>query len=150
MISHTLRRAVIPAAVALALMLPPPPAGAATFSWPVSGRKILSPYGPRRSGFHTGTDIKCAQGQPIYAARHGRVVFAGRSGGYGYATTIDHGKGIQTVYAHQSRLLARRGAPVERGQRIGSCGRTGHATGTHIHFEVRVGDATRDPERYLD
>lgn len=119
------------------------------FQWPVNGRKINSPYGPRWGGFHTGLDIDCNTGDPIYAARAGRVIASEWGGGYGNMIILDHGNGVSTLYAHQSRLYAGNGSEVSRGQKIGACGSTGHSTGDHLHFEIRVNGNHRNPRPYL-
>ncbi len=119
-----------------------------TWSWPVDGR-ITSPYGYRWGRLHAGIDIAAPSGTPLVAARAGTVTFAGTAGGYGLLTLVDHGDGIVTAYAHQSQLVARVGQPVARGQQIGAVGSTGNSTGPHVHFEVRVGGATRNPRGYL-
>jgi murein DD-endopeptidase MepM/ murein hydrolase activator NlpD len=69
--------------------------------------------------------------------------------GYGYITLIDHGGGLVTAYAHQNRLIARTGQQVAQGQQIGEVGSTGRSTGPHVHFEVRVNGAPRNPRGYL-
>lgn len=118
------------------------------FAWPIRGQ-ITSPYGPRWGGFHTGMDIDCATGDPIGAAKAGRVIAAEWGGGYGNMTVIDHGGGYSTLYAHQSRQYVHQGDYVQQHQRIGACGATGHATGDHLHFEVRVNGQHSNPRPYL-
>jgi murein DD-endopeptidase MepM/ murein hydrolase activator NlpD len=120
-----------------------PPGLPARLAWPADG--------PQTSGFglrshpifgdermHAGIDIVGPTGAPIYAADDGVVVSAGWRGGYGNATVIDHGDGLATLYAHQSRLGVVPGERVERGQVIGMIGSSGFSTGPHLHFEVRV------------
>jgi murein DD-endopeptidase MepM/ murein hydrolase activator NlpD len=119
------------------------------FAWPVAGRHITSPYGRRWGGFHTGIDIDCNYGDPIWAAKGGKVVAAEWGGGYGRMIIIDHGNGVATLYAHQSRLYAREGQRVEQLQKVGACGETGNATGTHLHFEVRINGNPVNPRPYL-
>ncbi|MHB8512877.1 MAG: murein hydrolase activator EnvC family protein [Actinomycetota bacterium] len=125
------------------------PVSISGLQWPTISHHINSPYGPRWGGFHTGIDLKCPEGGPIYAAKAGRVIAAEWGGGYGNMIIIDHGGGISTLYAHQSRLLASQGQNVSRGEQIGECGATGHATGPHLHFEVRVNGHPVNPEPYL-
>lgn len=117
-------------------------------SWPIGGR-VTSEYGPRWGGFHAGIDISNAAGAPIAAARQGVVIFAGPMGAYGLFVLVDHGDGMVTAYAHQSRLAVGKGAIVGQGQVIGYVGSTGRSTGNHLHFEVRVGGRPRNPRSYL-
>ena len=121
---------------------------------PVQGR-LTSPFGYRihpisgRRKMHSGIDIAAPTGTPIAAPADGVVVSAGWRGGLGYATVVDHGGGMATVYAHQARILVRAGQSVTRGQRIGDVGTTGYSTGPHLHFEVRINGTPTDPMRYL-
>jgi murein DD-endopeptidase MepM/ murein hydrolase activator NlpD len=117
-------------------------------SWPVSG-PVTSPYGPRWGTYHRGIDIGVGMGTPIAAAGSGTVFFSGEMSGYGNVVLIDHGNGMVTLYAHQSQLIATTGQYVSRGTTIGLVGSTGHSTGPHLHFEVRVGGNAVDPMGYL-
>jgi murein DD-endopeptidase MepM/ murein hydrolase activator NlpD len=110
---------------------------------------VTSEYGRRWGRMHEGIDIGGPTGSPIYAARAGTVSSAGRMGGYGLLTLIDHGGGIVTAYAHQSAVSVSPGQSVSAGQRIGSIGCTGSCTGPHLHFEVRVNGSARNPRGYL-
>jgi len=98
--------------------------------------------------FHTGVDISAGYGAPIRAADGGRVIYATWMSGYGNTSIIDHGNGISTLYAHQSRILIGGGA-VTKGQVIGYVGSTGYSTGPHLHFEVRVNGNPVNPLSYL-
>ncbi|GEM_PF-6941947 len=98
---------------------------------------------------HTGIDIAADKGTPIFAARSGTVVFAGYSSGYGYLIKIDHGSGVQTMYAHCSELLAGTGDVVSQGSIIAKVGSTGNSTGNHLHFEIRVNGTPVDPGKYI-
>lgn len=118
------------------------------WGWPTRG-PVTSEYGRRWGRMHEGIDIGAPTGAGIYAARSGVVTFAGRMSGYGNLMLIDHGDGIVTAYAHQSRLAARRGARVGVGDLIGYIGCSGSCTGPHLHFEVRVNGSPRNPRRYL-
>ena len=120
----------------------------AGFTWPTSGQ-ITSGFGPRWGRMHQGLDVAAPTGRPITAAKSGKVIVAGWSGGYGNLVVIDHGGGLSTAYAHQSRIAVRVGAPVTQGGLIGYVGSTGHSTGPHLHFEVRVNGVARDPLPYL-
>lgn len=117
-------------------------------AWPVYG-VISSPFGMRGDGMHEGLDISAPRGTPIRAAAAGRVVELGAMGNYGLAVIIDHGQGLQTLYAHCDRLLVRRGARVEAGQVIAVVGSTGRSTGPHLHFEVIVRGERVDPLGFL-
>jgi murein DD-endopeptidase MepM/ murein hydrolase activator NlpD len=98
---------------------------------------------------HEGIDIGAPEGTPIYAAAAGTVIYAGWESGYGNLTVIDHGNGLATAYGHQSRLAVSSGQTVSRGQLIGNVGSTGHSTGPHLHFEVRVNGVPTNPLDYL-
>jgi murein DD-endopeptidase MepM/ murein hydrolase activator NlpD len=103
-------------------------------------------FGPRGNRFHTGVDYPGAVGAPARASASGRVTFAGWApGGWGYLVTIAHGSGVRTMYAHLSRVSVRVGQRVSVGQRVGRVGASGHATGPHLHFEVRLRGAAVDP-----
>lgn len=121
---------------------------AAGFTWPTSGQ-ITSGFGPRWGRMHQGLDVAAPTGRPITAAKSGKVIVAGASGGYGNLVVIDHGGGLSTAYAHQSRIAVGVGDVVTQGGLIGYVGSTGHSTGPHLHFEVRVSGAARDPLPYL-
>jgi murein DD-endopeptidase MepM/ murein hydrolase activator NlpD len=121
---------------------------AAGLIWPVQG-VLTSNYGMRWGRMHEGIDIGASSGTPIYAAASGTVMYAGWEGGYGNLTVIDHGNGLATAYGHQSQLAVSNGQVVTRGQVIGYVGSTGHSTGPHLHFEVRVNGSPNDPLSYL-
>jgi hypothetical protein len=114
-------------------------------AWPFGGR-LTQRYGPRGARFHTGIDFAAAYGDPVAAARYGRVTYAGwHNGGYGYLVSIAHGRGVRTLYAHLSRVGVYVGQRVSTGARIGRAGSTGISTGPHLHFEVRYRGAAADP-----
>ncbi|MBP5719311.1 MAG: peptidoglycan DD-metalloendopeptidase family protein [Abditibacteriota bacterium] len=94
---------------------------------------------------HTGQDIAVPTGTPIKAAADGKVIMSGWMGAYGYAVVIDHGGGISTLYGHNSRLIAKRGQTVRRGEVIANAGSTGYSTGSHCHFEKRVNGRPVNP-----
>ncbi len=121
---------------------------AAGLVWPVSG-PITSGFGPRWGRMHEGIDISGASGTPIAAAASGTVIIAGWSGGYGNLVVIDHGNGISTAYAHNSSIAVGVGQSVGQGTIIAGMGTTGHSTGVHCHFEVRVNGSAVDPLGYL-
>ncbi|MGD0165936.1 MAG: peptidoglycan DD-metalloendopeptidase family protein [Gaiellaceae bacterium] len=116
--------------------------------WPVQGT-ITSPFGMRWGRMHEGIDIGAPMGTPIYAAAAGTVIYAAWEGGYGNLTVIDHGNGLATAYGHQSQQAVSNGQTVSRGQLIGYVGSTGHSTGPHLHFEVRVNGTPVNPLSYL-
>ncbi len=123
------------------------PSGAG-FAWPVNG-VITSPFGWRWGRMHEGVDLGAPYGAPITAAAAGIVIYAGWLGGYGNLTVIDHGGGLATAYGHQSQISVSVGQQVAKGQIIGAVGSTGHSTGPHLHFEVRVNGQAVDPLGYL-
>ena len=122
--------------------------------WPVNGWissyygwRVHPIFGTRR--MHTGIDIAAIGGTPIYAAESGNVIISGLRGGYGNTVVIDHGGGLATLYAHQSRITVPVGYKVAAGERIGFVGCTGYCTGDHLHFEVHVNGKHVDPLGYL-
>ena len=121
---------------------------------PVDG-PIGSGFGVRpdpitgRAALHSGLDFPADSGTPIVAAAGGVVLVAEWHPQYGQMLEIDHGKGLVTRYAHVSKLHARVGDLVRRGQRVADVGSTGRSTGAHLHFEVLVDRAPQDPARFL-
>lgn len=117
---------------------------------PLRGR-ISSQFGTRRDPLqgghrqHGGLDIAAPRGTAIAAAAPGKVVFAGRRGGYGNLVEIEHADGRRTRYAHAEKILVTPGEQVERGQAVATVGSTGRSTGPHLHFEVRENGSTVDP-----
>jgi len=118
------------------------------FEWPVQGR-ISSRFGPRWGRMHEGLDIAVNTGTPVKAAAAGKVSFAGWNGAYGYLVKIDHGNGVETRYAHNSRLLVKAGDRVTAGQVVARSGNTGRSTGPHVHFEIRLNGRAYNPLDYL-
>lgn len=117
------------------------------FFRPVSG-SVTSPYGPRWGRTHTGVDIDGNTGDPIRAVKDGTILGVSCGGGYGVCTLIDHGGGMVTLYAHMSRKAVS-GGRVSGGQLIGYVGCSGSCTGSHLHLELRVNGATRNPMAYF-
>lgn len=116
-----------------------------TLLWPTSGRVITQYYHSR----HSGLDIDGHYDSPIYASEGGVVVTAGwNPNGYGNYVIIDHGGGLRTLYAHASQLFVKAGQQLTRGEVIAMVGTTGRSTGTHLHYEVRVGNRRENPLRY--
>lgn len=112
------------------------------FGWrtdPMTGKMAL----------HEGLDFAAEVGSPIYAAADGVVAQAGKTPDYGNIVKIDHGSGLETRYAHASRLLVKAGERVVKGQLIAEVGNTGRSTGAHLHFEVRLNGVALDPRKYL-
>jgi murein DD-endopeptidase MepM/ murein hydrolase activator NlpD len=121
------------------------------FEWPVAGGRVISYFGARRRTHrHTGVDIDGDRGQEIFAARAGVVTVSGRTRtGYGKMVILDHGNGIESLYAHDQDVLVRVGDKVEKGQAIARLGRTGNATTPHCHFEIRKDRVPVDPLLYV-
>lgn len=128
--------------------------GSGQLSWPCSG-PITSPFGYRVHPIfgveisHAGIDIGVPEGTPVQAADGGTVIESGWISGYGYTIIIDHGNGIQTLYAHNSSLIAGSGQSVSKGEVVAYSGQTGNVTGPHCHFEVRINGSPVDPMGYL-
>ena len=127
----------------------PPPQdaskGTGAFAWPVSG-SVSQGYWDR----HRAIDISTWDGAPVEAADSGYVVAAGwDNSGYGRMVVIDHGNGLQSMYAHLKVYFVKAGDSVAKGQKIGAVGRTGNATGPHLHLEIRQGGVQRNPAGFL-
>lgn len=139
--------------------------------WPVQTRTISSSWGPRMRtrvvrvrtkanksrkrrvryrGRHRGLDMNAPMGTDVYAAIDGQVVDAGRHRQYGNFITVDHGNGVITHYAHHRANFVQVGDIVRRGQKIAEVGRTGNATGPHLHFELRLTGEHRNPLPFLN
>jgi len=116
--------------------------------WPASG-PVTSPFGFRWGRMHEGIDIGASYGSAIHAAASGTIIYCGWESGYGNLTVIDHGGNLATAYGHQSSIAVTCGQQVSQGQVIGYVGSTGHSTGPHLHFEVRINGAPVDPMGYL-
>ncbi|MFO1142505.1 MAG: DUF5930 domain-containing protein [Amaricoccus sp.] len=104
----------------------------------------------RGTRMHAGVDLAAPRGTAIFATAPGVVVYAGPESGYGNVVRIQHDFGIETVYAHQSRIRVRVGQQVSRGVQIGDMGSTGRSTGSHLHYEVRVNGQPVNPMTYLE
>ena len=129
-------------------------------AWPLPQTfSITSHFGYRENPFtgeieyHNGTDIAAPAGTPILAAADGTVTIANGidswGGSYGYHIKIDHGNGLETLYAHCSAICVTPGQQVRQGEVIGFVGNTGNATGNHLHFEVRVNGQQADAMEYF-
>jgi len=120
--------------------------------WPLTTVRVVvgSPFGTRAGRPHEGIDLPAPTGTPVFAAAEGRVAYAGNGiRGYGNMIVLRHAGDLMTVYAHNSVLLVSQGQPVRAGDRIALVGQSGHATGPHLHFEVRSGQIPADPMRFL-
>jgi len=111
--------------------------------------RYTSGFGMRWGRLHAGTDFAGAHGTPIHATADGVVIHAGWLAGYGQLVKIRHAFGIETRYAHMSRIRVSEGQRVSRGERIGDMGNTGRSTGTHLHYEVRVDGKPINPMTYI-
>lgn len=103
----------------------------------------------RRRIVHAGVDIAVPYGTPVYASGSGKVTEARYSGSYGWYIEIRHRGGFSTLYAHLSRMYVRKGARVCMGQHIGGVGRTGVATGYHLHFELKKNGIRQNPLQWI-
>lgn len=122
----------------------------APFAVPLKGSfRYTSGFGMRWGRMHKGTDFAAPHGTPIYATADGVVIHAGWQSGYGRMVKIQHEFGIETRYAHNSKLFVKKGERVSRGQKIAAMGNTGRSTGTHLHYEVRVGGKAVNPMTYI-
>lgn len=128
----------------------------APFATPVKAAyRLSSAFGPRRDPktggrrMHSGIDMAAPRGTPLYATADGVVTFAGWQSAYGWLVKIQHEFGIETRYAHQSRINVKVGQRVSRGDRIGDMGSSGRVTGVHVHYEVRVGGEPVNPMTYI-
>ncbi|ASP21603.1 murein DD-endopeptidase MepM [Antarctobacter heliothermus] len=111
--------------------------------------RFTSGFGYRWGRLHAGTDFAAPHGTPIYSTADGVVIHADWQSGYGRLVKIQHEFGIETRYAHMSKIRVKVGDRVSRGQRIGDMGNTGRSTGTHLHYEVRVGGKPVNPMIYI-
>ncbi len=108
----------------------------------------IDPFNGHKA-FHEGLDFTAAVGTPIYAAAGGIVSTAEQTPDYGKIVKIDHGSGLETRYAHASKIFVRAGERVEKGQKIAEVGSTGRSTGPHLHYEIRLAGNPLDPRKYL-
>lgn len=132
---------------------PAPPATPGTFVRPALGA-ITGAFGERRgSRAHPGTDFDGDTGDPVFASGSGTVLHAGGApagySGYGTVVLIDHGNNVTTLYAHLSRIAVRTGSSVGAGEVVGAMGTTGNVTGSHLHFELRLGDRSVNPSSWF-
>jgi murein DD-endopeptidase MepM/ murein hydrolase activator NlpD len=122
--------------------------------WPAKGwlassfGRRESPFSKRRE-FHKGIDVSAPKGTPVYATANGTVTFAGRKGSLGKIIVIEHGHGFTTRYAHNHKLLKKKGETVKRGDKIALVGNTGRSTGPHVHYEVHINGMPVNPLNYI-
>jgi murein DD-endopeptidase MepM/ murein hydrolase activator NlpD len=122
---------------------------------PLNDYEVTSPFGARydpinaMTGIHEGVDLGAPMGTPVLATGDGQVVWAGWRDRYGNLVEIDHGLGLQSRYAHLSRVLVNVGDTVQRGKPIGLLGSTGRSTGPHLHYEIRIGDQPTNPMKFI-
>ncbi len=120
------------------------------FALPVKNSfRYTSGFGPRWGRMHNGTDFAASTGTPIYSTADGVVIHADWQSGYGRLIKIQHEFGIETRYAHLSKIRVKVGQRVSRGEHIGDMGNSGRSTGTHLHYEVRVGGKPVNPMIYI-
>jgi len=119
------------------------------FRWPIEG-PVVSGFGRRAAGWHAGVDIQGEMGTPFRAAAGGTVAFSGWEGSYGRVIVILHADGFRSIYAHNLENLVETGDEVEAGTVIGTVGRSGHASGAHLHFEIRRDGTAYNPLHLLE
>ena len=126
------------------------------FAMPVrTAVRYTSGFGNRRDPFgrgirgHEGQDMAGAYGSPIYATADGVVTHAGWQSGYGRLVKIRHAHGFETRYGHLAQVRVELGQKVSRGDRIGDMGNSGRSTGTHLHYEVRIGGSAKNPMTFI-
>jgi murein DD-endopeptidase MepM/ murein hydrolase activator NlpD len=116
------------------------------FDWPVDDARLTRGFLPKKHHPHLGIDLASKRGTPILAAQGGLVIYTGREfRGYGKMVLVESGKGWATLYAHMDKIVVQEGQKVTQGQMIGAMGRTGRATGVHLHFEIRKDRGPIDP-----
>jgi len=119
---------------------------AITFDWPVDSARMTRGFLPNKRRPHLGIDLAAPKGTPILASQGGTVIYAGREfRGYGKMVLVESGDGWATLYAHFDKILVAEGQKVHQGEVIGAMGRTGRATGVHLHFESRKNRGPIDP-----
>jgi len=116
------------------------------FDWPVDSARMTRGFLPKKRRPHLGIDLAAPKGTPILAAQAGTVIYAGREfRGYGKMILVESGNGWATLYAHFDKILISEGQKVRKGEVLGAMGRTGRATGVHLHFEIRKNRGPVDP-----
>ncbi len=117
---------------------------------PLKNAQLTSRFGPRGQDFHEGVDFRATVGTPVYSIAAGTVTYAGsKIRGYGRMVVIQHENGLASIYSHHSRILVKQGQKIKQGQRIALSGKSGRVTGPHLHFELRLFGAPRNPLIYI-
>lgn len=120
------------------------------FDWPVDEARLTQPFRLGKKRSHWGIDIANRKGTPILAAERGYVIYTGRGfRGYGNLIVIEHSPEWATLYSHLDKITVTEGQFVSRGETVGTMGRTGRASGVHLHFEIRHKRQPVNPEAYL-
>lgn len=114
-----------------------------------TANRFTSGYGPRWGRMHNGTDFAASHGTPIRSTADGIVTYVGWQSAYGRLIKIKHDFGLETRYAHLSKFRVKKGQIVSRGQHIGDMGNTGRSTGTHLHYEIRIGGKAINPMKFI-
>ncbi len=120
--------------------------------WPVERSKVVvtAEFGvPRGSSRHEGIDLAAPAGTPVRVTADGRVIIAEKDGLYGRTILVDHGNGYRTRYAHLKKIETKQGKRVRRGEQIGRVGKSGNASGAHLHYEVLRNGVPVNPRGYL-
>lgn len=123
-------------------------ASKARFIWPLKNLDVSSEFGTRNNR-HKGIDLRAPKGTAIFASADGVVLFAGRKSGYGKVIILKHANNMQTLYAHNEKNLVSEGLRIRQGEKIATVGRTGNASGNHVHFEIVRGRKRLNPRDYV-
>ena len=124
-------------------------------SSPIESYYVTSAYGVRkdpytkRKAFHKGIDLGAPWGSDILVTAKGKVSFVGNYGSYGKSVFVDHGYGLQTRYAHLSKIFVKEGQNLQLGNSVGKIGNTGRSTGKHLHYEIKINNKARNPQPFL-
>jgi murein DD-endopeptidase MepM/ murein hydrolase activator NlpD len=116
--------------------------------WPLRG-VVYGRFGKRGNEVHDGIDLAAPAGTPVRTAAAGRVLFAGEQRGYGLLLIVEHAGGLVTLYAHNETLKVKEGQELGENEVVATVGESGHTTGPHLHFEVRINGVPVDPMPYL-
>jgi len=126
------------------------PINSNNFEWPVVGGEVLARFGKNGNKFNEGINIAAPLGTPVTSAGDGKVVYIGNNiEGYGNLIIIKHANDFMTAYSHIGNILVERGVQVKKGEGIAAIGKTGNVTKPQLHFSVRKGKKTIDPEKRI-